>query len=275
MKRNLFAWARVLRWTLRIAPMVLMHRWAMVADAAPLPREHILFHADFEDAEALRGWHGVGKIEAGYQSRGALGVEHKAGGSEAWFDDVKWVVARPPVPSKPAPVSGAVFTGRNVPRLRGAMIGPDIDAEGLRVLGRDWGANLIRWQLIRPGRPAQPASMDDYDVWLDGELRKLDAALPHCLENGLHVVVDLHSPPGGKGTAGGYVGSDDRLFTDPACQEKFVRVWEQGVLGGSPTARHRLSTSIWRAHLHRRVQRHPLGPGRQCCTLSFRPDRYL
>ncbi|HNQ88068.1 MAG TPA: hypothetical protein PKM73_05590 [Verrucomicrobiota bacterium] len=32
------------------------------------------------------------------------------------------------------------------------MISPDIDAAGLRVLGRDWNANLIRWQLIRRGR---------------------------------------------------------------------------------------------------------------------------
>lgn len=28
-------------------------------------------------------------------------------------------------------------------------------------------------------------------------------------------------------TAGGYAGSDDRLFTDPACQAHLVRVWER------------------------------------------------
>jgi len=114
-----------------------------------------------------------------------------------------------------------------VPRLRGAMISPNIDAESLRVLGRDWNANLIRWQLIRTGRSGQPRSVDDYDQWLEGELKKLDAALPVCEQNGLQVVLDLHSPPGGKATAGGYMGSDDRLFTDPACQRKFVEVWQR------------------------------------------------
>ncbi len=292
------------------------------SDSDPLPRGHPWFQADFEPADALRGWSGPGRIEPGYRSRGALGVERGPGAGapsstvvgvtlpveamqgylvrgsaqvraenvssrpnpwngikcmlalempdrklwpqaeigtgtfdwrqvsftvrvptnarsarlllgleqvtgRVWFDDVKFVVVRPPVRREARPVVGPPFTGREVPRLRGAMIGPDIDAAGLRVLGRDWGANLIRWQLIRTGRPGRPATDDDYDAWLEGELKKLDAALPHCLSNGLHVVVDLHSPPGGKPTAGGYVGADDRLFTDPRCQEKFVRVWER------------------------------------------------
>jgi aryl-phospho-beta-D-glucosidase BglC (GH1 family) len=170
-------------------------------------------------------------------ARLVLGLEQVTG--KVWFDDVKFAVAKPPVRREAKPVVGPPFTGRDVPRLRGAMISPDIDAAGLRVLGRDWGANLIRWQLVRHGRPGQPASVDDYDAWLEGELKKLDAALPHCEENGLYVVVDLHSPPGGKTTSGGYVGSDDRLFTDPRCQETFVRVWER------IATRYQGARSIW------------------------------
>lgn len=135
--------------------------------------------------------------------------------------------------------AGPPFTGHDLPRLRGAMISPDIDAAGLRVLGREWNANLIRWQLIRRGRAGQPSSLEDYDAWLEGELKKLDAALPLCREIGLYVVVDLHSPPGGKGTSGGYVGSDDRLFTDPACQAKFVQVWQR------IAARYKGAQPIW------------------------------
>lgn len=170
-------------------------------------------------------------------ARLVLGLEQVTG--KVWFDDVTFDVAKPPVRHEAKPAVGPPFTGRDVPRLRGAMIRTDIDAEGLRVLGRDWGANLIRWQLVRQGRPGQPASMDDYDAWLEGELQKLDAALPHCQTNGLYVVVDLHSPPGGKGTSGGYVGSDDRLFTDPACQQRFVRVWER------IATRYKGSVPIW------------------------------
>jgi len=154
-----------------------------------------------------------------------LGLEQVSG--KVWFDDVNISVAGPPVSREVAARSGPPFTGHALPRLRGAMVSPNIDAAGLRVLGRDWKANLIRWQLIRHGRPGQPSSLEDYDTWLEGELKRLDVALPLCQEYGLYVVVDLHSPPGGKATVSGYVGSDDRLFTDPACQERFVRLWER------------------------------------------------
>jgi hypothetical protein len=154
-----------------------------------------------------------------------LGLEQVTG--KVWFDDVRISVARPSVPRPVRPPAGPVFRGHDLPRLRGAMVSPNIDEAGLRVLGRDWNANLLRWQLIRHGRPGQPVGVEDYDAWLEGELRKLDAALPHCARHGLHVVVDLHSPPGGKATVSGYVGSDDRLFTDRACQEKFVEVWRR------------------------------------------------
>lgn len=170
-------------------------------------------------------------------ARLVLGLERVSG--KVWFDDLKFTAVAPPSRPEARIVSGPPYTGRDLPRLRGAMISPDIDAAGLRVLGHDWGANLIRWQLIRHGRPGQPSSLADYDTWLDGELKKLDGALAACRENGLLVVIDLHSPPGGKATDGGYVGADDRLFTDPACQEKFVSVWER------IARRYRDSRSIW------------------------------
>ncbi len=154
-----------------------------------------------------------------------LGLEQVTG--KVWFDDLKISVAKPPIVRDAKPVAGPRFTGHNLPRLRGAMISPNIDAASLRLLGREWNANLIRWQLIRHGRPDEPMSVDDYDQWLEGELKKLDAALPVCEQNGLYIALDLHSPPGGKATVSGYVGSDDRLFSDPACQRKFVEVWQR------------------------------------------------
>lgn len=152
-----------------------------------------------------------------------LGLEQVDG--KAWFDNVKIVSVRAPADPKEIKVFPRFYKGHDLPRLRGAMVSPNIDAEGLRVLGRDWNANLIRWQLVRQGRQNQPISMVDYDAWLETELKKLDAALPFCQRYGLYVVVDLHSPPGGKVTSGGYAGSDDRLFTDPTCQRKFVEIW--------------------------------------------------
>jgi len=166
-----------------------------------------------------------------------LGLEQVTG--RVWFDNVKLVVAKPPLTAKPAAAPGLAYKGHDLPRLRGAMIGPRIDENGLRTLGRDWNANLIRWQLIRHGRPGQPSSLADYDAWLEGELQRLDAALPWCERYGIYVAVDLHSPPGGKSTVSGYVGSDDRLFTDRAVQDKFVDVWR------AITRRYKDARPIW------------------------------
>jgi endoglucanase len=146
-----------------------------------------------------------------------LGLERVTG--QVWFEDMAITVAKPPPVAAPAAVAGPMFKGHDLDRLRGVMIHPNITAESLRTLGRDWQANLIRWQLIRHD------TNTDYDQWLDGELKKLDAALPICAEVGLMVVLDLHSPPGGKKTQGGYVGSDTGLFSDRKAQEKFVEVW--------------------------------------------------
>lgn len=166
-----------------------------------------------------------------------LGLEEVAG--KAWFDDVKITVAAPRPSFAPTARASVPYRGNSLARLRGAMVSPDIDGASLRVLGRDWNANLIRWQLIRHGRPGERVSVADYDQWLEGELRKLDAALVQCERDGLYVVVDLHSPPGGKATSSGYVGSDDRLFTEPACQAKFVEVWRR------LAARYKKAKPIW------------------------------
>jgi hypothetical protein len=154
-----------------------------------------------------------------------LGLEAVTG--KVWLDDVKLFVGKPPVVARPRPAAGPAWKGHDLPRLRGAMVSPQIDEAGLRVLGQEWNANLLRWQLIRYVPPGQNPTLAEYDGWLEGELRKLDAALPLCEKYGLYVAVDLHSPPGGSPTVSRYVGSDDRLFTDRACQDKFVVVWQK------------------------------------------------
>jgi hypothetical protein len=155
-----------------------------------------------------------------------LGLEAVTG--KAWFDDVRITVRKPPVIVRPQPPAGAVYKGHSLPRLRGAMISPSVDEASLRVLGEKWNANLIRWQLIRTRRTnaADPLDLAAYDHWLAGELQKLDSVLPWCEKYGLLVVVDLHSPPGGGFTSGGYAGSGQGLFTSAACQKKFVEVWQ-------------------------------------------------
>ncbi|MFA6545947.1 MAG: cellulase family glycosylhydrolase [Limisphaerales bacterium] len=169
----------------------------------------------------------------------SLGLEAVSG--KAWFDNVRVVVRRTRLPPAPARVAdGPVFKGHDLPRLRGAMISPNIDEAGLRTFGQEWNANVIRWQIIRHAKRGETSfTMADYDVWLEKELARLDAALPLCEKYGLMVVVDLHSPPGGHRTVSGYVGSDGGLFSSKAAQDKFVEVWQK------MARRYKGSRAVW------------------------------
>jgi len=152
-----------------------------------------------------------------------LGLEETTG--RVWFDDLKVSVVglRRRVPERrPA---GPVARGHDLPRLRGAMISPNVTAEDLRVLGRQWQANHVRWQLLWGGFPHGPADKGDlaaYDDWLESALKRLDELLPVCREAGLLVLIDLHTPPGGRNGA-----SECRLFHEKRFQDVFLRAWEK------------------------------------------------
>lgn len=109
-------------------------------------------------------------------------------------------------------------------RLRGAMLGARPTVEDLTAL-RGWGANHARYQLIWGGFPRSPAdnaSLEEYDRWLDGALTHLDGVLPTCDKLGLRLYVDLHTPPGGRNQY-----HDCRLFEKPEYQERFVAIWRK------------------------------------------------
>lgn len=117
------------------------------------------------------------------------------------------------------------------------MVSPNATPEDLRALGREWGANLVRWQLMWDGFPHGPADTADfpaYQHWLDRALAHFDTVLPVCATNGLRVVLDLHSTPGGRNQAW-----DSRLFDDRAHQEQLVEVWRQ------LARRYQGNTTIW------------------------------
>jgi aryl-phospho-beta-D-glucosidase BglC (GH1 family) len=114
-----------------------------------------------------------------------------------------------------------VYKGHALPRLRGTMISPNIDEESLRVLGQQWNANVVRWQLVGWKPRGKALDLAAYETWLQGQLQKLDAGLPLCEKYGLMVVVDLHCAPGGSAECG------KGLFNDASCQKKFVEVWER------------------------------------------------
>ena len=147
-----------------------------------------------------------------------LGLEMVSG--KVWYDDFSFTIRKLPFVVKPRTSTGPLYKGHSLPRLRGAMISPGIDEAGLRTLGQEWNANVIRWQLVNYRPQGDKLDLAGYETWLKGELAKLDAALPLCQKYGLYVVVDLHSPPGGSEASG------KGLFTDKSCQDKFIEVWQ-------------------------------------------------
>ncbi len=181
-----------------------------------------------------------------------LGLQESSG--TVWFDDLKVTVLALPRPPRPAPQPDAppAFRGHTLPRLRGVMSPNVFRDEDLRVLGQEWNANLIRWQITRNwGRAGTDRDLAEYDQWLEGKLADLDRALEACRRYGILVVVDLHSPPGGR-----YANNDVAMFFEPLYQDHFVAVWER-------IARRYLGqSSIWGYDLvNEPVQAEPSPPG--------------
>ena len=163
-------------------------------------------------------WHAVVPKDAERMTL-RLGLERVTG--KVWFDNIKVVVRRGPVVARPRKTAGPVYRGHSLPRLRGAMVSTRATAADLRTFGRDWKANLIRWQLFGYKPRFDTGDLKVYNARLTEELKKLDAALVVCAEVGLMVVVDLHTGPG-HWAAGGR-----GLFASAACQKRLVEIWEQ------------------------------------------------
>jgi hypothetical protein len=160
-----------------------------------------------------------------------LGLEQVTG--KVWFDDVRITVRRLPRAVSPAPPAGPRHKGHTLPRLRGAMVSTEANADDLRVLGREWNANLIRWQLCEFRPRIDTSDLAAYDAFLEEHLQKLDAALPGCAAAGLLVVVDLHTGPGHWGESG------QSLFTNRKYQDRFVEIWEH------IARRYKAAPAVW------------------------------
>lgn len=151
-----------------------------------------------------------------------LGLQGSSG--TVWFDAVKITVFRRPLvrptpPTNPPPA----FKGHDLPRLRGVMSPNVFRDEDLRVLGTEWKANVIRWQLTRNwGKPGTDRDLAEYDRWLDGRLDELDTALVASSRYGIRVVIDMHSPPGGRTAS-----NDLAIFNELPYQDHWVALWEK------------------------------------------------
>jgi endoglucanase len=162
-------------------------------------------------------WREVGvltSVPANAASVGSvIGLENVTG--KLTVADLKITVIEGALPeTPPAPAAGPVFKGHSVPALRGAMVPRTVTPESLRVLGGEWGANLIRWQLGGTDYKDTGLETPGYDAVLDAEIARFDAILPHCEKYGLRIVLDLHS-------------LSKKLFGSAANQDRLVSTWQR------------------------------------------------
>ncbi|MEA1952660.1 MAG: cellulase family glycosylhydrolase [Planctomycetota bacterium] len=181
-----------------------------------------------------------------------LGLQGSSG--KACFDAIKVTIVKGPPPKRPEPPAnpGPVFKGHNLPRLRGVMSPNKFRDEDLRVLGRDWNANAIRWQITRNwGRVGTERDLAEYDRWIDSELQDLDKVLEAAGRYGIKVVVDMHSPPGGR-----LENRDLAIFHEPKYQDHFVKFWQK------VARRYKGNPAVWGYDLVNEPQQHaPSPPG--------------
>ncbi len=181
-----------------------------------------------------------------------LGLQQSSG--TAWFDEVRVTVFKEPPARRPAPAEHALpaFKGHDLPRLRGVMSPTSWRDEDLRVLGEEWNANVIRWQLSRNwGLYNSDRDLVEYDRWLMERLDDLDHAMAACLRYGLKVVIDLHAPPGGR-----YPNHELAIFHESTYQDHWVANWE------AMARRYRNHPALWGYDLiNEPYQRVPSPPG--------------
>jgi len=137
-----------------------------------------------------------------------------------WIDDITLKIL--PL-DMPEPNLDIVRNNRNLlPRMRGVMSGHNLGDEDIRVLSKEWGANVIRYQLSNFERQ-DIRSEETYWKWLNGQLAKMDKILPLCEKYGIKVIIDLHAGP---------ANAQDELLSNRLSWEKesqdlLVEVWEE------------------------------------------------
>ncbi|WP_288561500.1 cellulase family glycosylhydrolase [uncultured Victivallis sp.] len=117
----------------------------------------------------------------------------------------------------------AVYTDRVLKekRLRGVMSpGGNMTEDDFRTL-REWGANLVRFQMQRLYQDC--TDLDAYGRWLKGRLDHFEKLTEIAPRYGIRLILDLHSAPGGRRSD----SAELLMLHSEEYAQYFVRVWEE------------------------------------------------
>jgi hypothetical protein len=149
-----------------------------------------------------------------------LGLQGCSG--KVWFDSISITVN-----NAPKPLSSTKTTLDKInstASFRGVMSPFVYKQNDIKVLGEDFKANLIRWQLTMNSAQYKTIGTDlaKYDDWIDEKLKELDNVLTECSKYGIKVVIDLHSIPGGRDNSGSL-----NLFYNKQYNDQFLTTWQK------------------------------------------------
>jgi len=154
-----------------------------------------------------------------------LGLQDCSG--TVWFSDCRIAMFEPQsIYAKPSIPENfkAEYTSRvsDMSSLRGVMSPGKYRKGDLDDLAK-WGANLIRWQLVRAwGKAGTDRDPVEYFKWIDAQIADLELVLADAGRLGIKVVIDLHSPPGGRNAT-----RDMAMFYEEKYAKQFIETWER------------------------------------------------
>lgn len=128
---------------------------------------------------------------------------------------------------------------RNRPLFRGVM-SPDVEKCTVKDLEdlASWGANLIRWQIGTPKDKKDLTDIAAFEAWYAKRLDDLEKLMPAFERLGIHVIIDMHTPPGGRYKVAGELppgaikeaaafAQQFRMFSEKKYLDSFIRIWRQ------------------------------------------------
>lgn len=182
-----------------------------------------------------------------------LGLQESSG--TVWFGEVKLTV----LALKPERLASRIneapaYRGHDLPRLRGVMSPNRFNERDFYDLQNGWNVNFVRWQMGRNwGTSGGDRDLLEYDLWLEKKLDELAMALDSAQRHGIRLMVDLHTPPGGRLPDGTMA-----MFMEKSYQNHFIEIWER------IAKRFKGHPGLWAYDLiNEPVQNRPSPPGLQ------------
>ena len=119
--------------------------------------------------------------------------------------------------------SSLVTAAQRTP-LRGCMLPERATTEDDIATLASWGATLARFQIMRNWTAVDDCQdLDEYAQWIDSRLDNLAEVLRWAQARGMKIVVDLHSPPGGKRQR----PREMNMLHDDRYADAFVETWRR------------------------------------------------